>query len=154
MATVLGGTGADTLDFNKLFSTPPSLAVLILSLIDFATTVDDSTIRGGTGADTLTVTGVSIRTLCSQVELELIRSPSPLDPLVPASTPVPETTASIFSSIQRGGTGNTYYFGASDGNDTLSFGVFTAGSNLTIAVDAAYGATSGFEWSAGAFTRR
>ena len=31
-----------------------------------------------------------------------------------------------------------------------AFGSFTAGG-LTIAVDAAYGATSGFDWSAGAF---
>ena len=49
------------------------------------------------------------------------------------------------------GSGNTYFFGASDGADTLSFGSFTAGGGLTIAVDAAYGATSGFDWSAGAF---
>ena len=42
---------------------------------------------------------------------------------------------------------NTYYFGKTDGKDTLSFGAFTAGAGLTIAVDAAYGATSGIQFS-------
>ena len=42
----------------------------------------------------------------------------------------------------------TYYFGKTDGKDTLSFGSFTAGADgLVIAVDAAYGATSGIQFS-------
>ena len=44
----------------------------------------------------------------------------------------------------------TYYFGTSDGKDTLSFGAYTTG-NIVVAVDAAYGATSSFTWSAGSF---
>ena len=41
----------------------------------------------------------------------------------------------------------TYYFGKTDGKDTLSFGVLTGSANLVIAVDAAYGATSGIQYS-------
>ena len=41
----------------------------------------------------------------------------------------------------------TYYFGKTDGKDTLSFGVLTGSKNLVIAVDAAYGATSGIQYS-------
>ena len=58
MATILGGTGADTLDFST------SVQYAILGGTDsagrlvFDTTVDDSTVRGGSGADTLTVTGI------------------------------------------------------------------------------------------------
>ena len=41
----------------------------------------------------------------------------------------------------------TYYFGKTDGKDTLSFGILTGSKELVIAVDAAYGATSGVQFS-------
>ena len=40
----------------------------------------------------------------------------------------------------------TYYFGKTDGKDTLSFGALTGSQELVIAVDAAYGATSGIQF--------
>ena len=59
MATILGGTGADTLDFNSSVQYATILGGTdTASKIDAATTVDDSTVRGGTGADTLIVTGI------------------------------------------------------------------------------------------------
>ena len=53
-------------------------------------------------------------------------------------------TTAWYSLEQLRGSGNTYYFGATDGADTLAFGAFTSGAGLTIAVDASYGATSTF----------
>ena len=53
MSTILGGTGADTLDFNGNVSSPPSLVVPIRQQHQLRSTVDESTVRGGTGADTL-----------------------------------------------------------------------------------------------------
>ena len=58
MATILGGTGADTLDFNASVKYATILGGTdSANDIDFASTVDEVTVRGGTGIDTLGVTG-------------------------------------------------------------------------------------------------
>ena len=121
MATILGGTGADTLDFDGTVQYATILGGTdTASKIDFATTVDDSSVRGGTGADTLGITGI--------YQNSLIAGGGGADEFT-------FTTGSTGSSIYAGagndsvvfggsgvlGSGNTYFFGASDGADTLSF---------------------------------
>ena len=150
MTTVLGGAGADTLDFNSSIQYATILGGDAANRIDAGSTVDESTLRGGSGADSLIVTGKGTSALLAGGAAADI-----------FTITTGHTGSSIYAgagndSVDFGGAGtrganNTYYFGASDGKDTLSFGSFTAGTGLTIAVDAAYGATSAFIWSAGSF---
>ena len=150
MATILGGSGADTLDFNSTVQYATVLGGEGVSTFDFASTVDDSTIRGGSGADTLGVTGVASNAVfAGGGGADEFTFSAATGTSVYAGA---GNDSVIFSGVGAVGVNNTYYFGASDGDDTLSFSTLTAGTGLTIAVDAAYGATSGYEWSAGAFT--
>ena len=56
-------------------------------------------------------------------------------------------TTLLCSAEQLVTASTTYYFGKTDGKDTLAFGSFTGGKNVVIAVDAAYGSTSGVQFS-------
>ena len=64
MATILGGTGADTLDFNAEVAFATVLGGTdTASLISAASGVTSSTLRGGTGNDTITFAGAFSKTL-------------------------------------------------------------------------------------------
>ena len=124
MATILGGTGADTLDFNSTVQYATILGGTdTASLIDFASTVDDSTVRGGSGADTLGVTGIYQNSLFAGgagADSFTFTTGSTGSSIYAGAG----NDSVIFSASDNEGVSNTYYFGASDGNDTLSFGVF------------------------------
>ena len=79
---------------------------------------------GGAGADSFVFTA------------ELLAAAFWLDPVTTPSTSVMAIPIAT----------TTYYFGKTDGKDTLSFATTTAGTNLVVAIDAAYGATSGFTY--------
>ena len=146
MATILGGTGADTLDFN---STVEYATVLggsdTLTLIDAASAVSYSTLRGGTGNDTINVAGA--------INNAVIAGGSGVDSFsfsggsTGSSVFAGAGNDSVYFSAADTNASTTYYFGKTDGKDTLSFGALTGSTNLVVAVDAAYGATSGIQFS-------
>ena len=117
MATILGGTGADTLDFNGTVQHATILGGTdAANTFNFSTTVDDSTIRGGTGADSLTVTGVASNALFAggAAADEFTFSSGSTATSIYAGA---GNDSVIFSASTKAGTGNTYFFGASDGAD-------------------------------------
>ena len=60
MATILGGTGADTLDFNNV--NPEFASVLggtdSANLFEASSAITSSTLRGGSGNDTIDFSGM------------------------------------------------------------------------------------------------
>ena len=80
--------------------------------------VDDSTIRGGSGADTLGVTGVASNAVFA--------GGGGADEFTFSAATGTSVYAGagndgvIFSGVGAVGVNNTYYFGASDGDDTLN----------------------------------
>ena len=148
MATILGGTGADTLDFNSTILNATVLGGTdTASLISVTGQVDTSTLRGGSGNDTVDFTTL--------VNNGVVAGGAGADSFSFNGA----TGSSIYAgsgndSIYFDGglitskTGTTtYYFGKTDGKDTLSFNSLTGTDGLVIAVDAAYGATSGVQFS-------
>ena len=146
MATILGGTGADTLDFNATILYASVLGGSdTLGLIDVEGVVTSSTSEVEPSTTQLTLLSHSADHLL-MVVLVLTSSPSLRVLLAPVFWLAPVMTP--FTSVMAIGIATTtYYFGKTDGKDTLSFATTTAGTNLVIAVDASYGATSGVTYS-------
>ena len=143
MSTILGGTGADTLDFN---STIDKASVLggtdSANYVQVAGAVTSSTLRGGSGADTIdfaaVLTGAVAAGGSGADSFSFVGSTG-------SSIYAGAGNDSIHFGIEELPT-TTYYFGKTDGKDTLSFGTLSGTANLVIAVDAAYGATSGIQY--------
>ena len=156
LATILGGTGADTLDVNKAvtFATilggTDSANTMVFGAASAGGAVKTSSVRGGTGNDTITFNYGGVGT---NVDNVLIAGGSGADSI---GVTWAMTGSSIYAgagndSVYMGGQGDaqkttTYYFGKTDGKDTLAFAAVSSGSGLVIAVDAAYGATSGIQY--------
>ena len=119
MATILGGTGSDTLDFNASVQYATILGGTdSASQINFASTVDESTVRGGSGADTLTVTGKYTSSLfagAAAADIFTFSTGSTGSSIIAGAGNDSVTFASVAE-----GAGNTYYFGKTDGKDTLA----------------------------------
>ena len=145
MATILGGTGADTLDFN---STILNASVLggsdTLGLIDVEGVVTSSTLRGGTLNDTIDFAAAFSGSL---VDGGTGADSFTFQGATGSSVLAGSGNDSIYFGNHSGIATTTYYFGKTDGKDTLSFATTTSGANLVIAVDASYGATSGVTYS-------
>ena len=117
---------------------------LILRLISVAGAVEASTIRGGTGNDTVDFTGVVTDGLVgggAGADSFSFNGATGTSILAGAGN-----DSVAFDGAKMYGT-STYYFGKTDGKDTLSFGSLTGSQQLVVAVDAAYGATSGIQFS-------
>ena len=120
MATILGGTGADTLDFNGAILNATVLGGTdTASLIAVTDQVDSSTIRGGSGNDTITFAGlVNSGTV--------VAGGAGADSFFNGATGTSIFAGAGNDSIYFDGglaaskTGTTtYYFGKTDGKDTL-----------------------------------
>ena len=145
LTTILGGTGADTLDFNGVISYATVLGGTdTASLIDAGGQVTSSTLRGGTGNDTISFGAAA-------TGLVAVGGTGADSMTFSGSTGSSIYAGSGNDSVVFSGTvgtaSTTYYFGKTDGKDTLAFGSFTGGKNVVIAVDAASGATSGVQFS-------
>ena len=114
------------------------------SLIN-ATTVESTTLRGGTGNDTIAFTGpVATVTVSGGAGADSFS-------FAKGSTGTSIYMGAGNDSISFSGTGGhattTYYFGKTDGKDTLTFANVATSGGITIAVDAAYGSTAGILYS-------
>ena len=140
MATILGGTGADTLDFNSTILNASVLGGTDgANLFSVTGAVTSSTLRGGSGNDTIDFTAA--------VDGVVVAGGAGADSFTFSSGATGSSISagagndSVYFSGDQGIDSATYYFGKTDGKDTLSFGVLTGAATLTIAVDASYGAT-------------
>ena len=110
-----------------------------------ATSVTSSTLRGGAGNDTIAFADERSTTLSLLLALELTPCPSMVLPdpaLLQVRVMTPSTSLAMVQLALPPTTSVRLTV-----RTRLSFGALTGSQNLVIAVDAAYGATSGIQFS-------